>query len=494
MAKISEARLLRALLRSNFSAFVRKVFATLELGQTYVPNWHLDAIAYQLERVRRGEIKRLIINEPPRSLKSITASVAFPAFVLGHDPTRKIICVSYAGDLAKKHGNDFRAVLEAPWYQTLFERTRIGQKDSETEIELTARGFRLATSVGGTLTGRGGEFIIIDDPLKPDDAYSEAKRNAANEWFKNTLLSRLDDKRTGAIVIVMQRVHMDDLTGFVTAQSDEWTILNLPAIAEADEDIPISDTKVHHRKAGEALSPVREPLSVLENLKVQLGSDAFFAQYQQTPSPPGGAMIKRNWILRYDELPQQHERLLILQSWDTANKGGPESDFSVCTTWFVTRNRRWYLIDVWRKRVDYPELKAAVRALTTRHRPQRVLVEDAGSGTFLFQELRGEVNGIVAVKPERDKISRMAVASAKFESGLVFLPERAPWLADFERELLAFPGSKHDDQCNSVSQALLEDNCSFPMVISAAVLARAGRPGPATGLYGGLYRPTGYRW
>ena len=287
MAEVSDARVLRALLRSNFTAFVRKVFATLELGQSYVPNWHLKAIAYQLERVRRGEIKRLIINMPPRSLKSMTASVAFPAFVLGHDPARRIICVSYSGDLAKKHANDFRAVLEAPWYQELFERTRIGQKNLEAEIELTARGFRLATSVGGTLTGRGGDLIIIDDPLKPDDAYSEARRNAANEWFKNTLLSRLDDKRTGAIIIVMQRVHMDDLTGFVTSQSDEWEVLNLPAIAEVDEKIPISETEVHRRRVGEALSPVREPLSVLQNMKVQLGSDAFSAQYQQMPVPPG---------------------------------------------------------------------------------------------------------------------------------------------------------------------------------------------------------------
>ena len=208
---------------------------------------------------------------------------------------------------------DFRAVLEAPWYRSLFPNTRIGQyKNSETEIELTARGFRLATSVGGTLTGRGGDIIVIDDPLKPDDALSETRRTAANQWFTNTLLSRLDDKRTGAIIIVMQRVHMDDLTGFVTDQSDEWEILNLPAIAEADEVIPISDTKVHRRRVGEALSPVREPLSVLENLKVQLGSDAFSAQYQQMPVPPGGAMIKRNWVQRYDELPPRQERLIIL--------------------------------------------------------------------------------------------------------------------------------------------------------------------------------------
>jgi hypothetical protein len=153
------------------------------------------------------------------------------------------------------------------------------------------------------LTGRGGDLIIIDDPLKPDDAFSELKRNAANEWFKNTLVSRLDDKRTGAILIVMQRVHLDDLTGFVQSLSNDWTVLSLPAIAEIDEDIPIARTEVYRRRAGEALSPQREPRTVLELLKRQLGSDAFSAQYQQAPVPPGGAMVKRHWIKRYDELP-----------------------------------------------------------------------------------------------------------------------------------------------------------------------------------------------
>ena len=213
-------------------------------------------------------------------------------------------------------------------------------------------------------------------------------------------------------------------------------------------------------------------------MKAQLGSDAFSAQYQQMPVPPGGAMIKRDWIKRYQELPPQRERSLILQSWDTASKGGPENDFSVCTTWCISRDRRWYLIDVWRKRVDYPELKAAVRSLASQHAANRVLVEDAGAGTALVQELLGEVDGILAVKPDRDKTTRMSVVSAKFESGLVFLPERAPWLADFEAELFAFPGSRHDDQCDSVSQALSDDNFGLPMEISAEALAasRIWRP------------------
>jgi hypothetical protein len=382
MAKASEARILRWLVRENLVVFVRKAFAVLCPGQTFVPGWHLEAIAYQLERVRKGEINRLIINLPPRSLKSVIISVAFPAFLLGHDPTLRIICVSYSSDLAKKLANDFRAVLQSTWYRAFFPQTRIGLKDSETEIELTARGSRLATSIGGTLTGRGGGLIIIDDPLKPDDAYSEAKRNAANEWYNNTLVSRLDSKRTGAIVIVMQRLHMDDLVGFVTDQSNEWTVLSLPAIAEVDEDVPISATTVHHRKADDVLSPEREPMSVLESLKRQLGGDVFSAQYQQNPAPPGGAMIKRAWVQRYSALPPERERYLVLQSWDTASKGGPENDYSVCTTWIVTKDRRRFLVDVWRKRADYPTLKAAVVAESKKWSAGRVLVEDARAVQF----------------------------------------------------------------------------------------------------------------
>jgi hypothetical protein len=184
-------------LRNDFRAFTEKVFRTLNPGEVFVWNWYIDAIAWNLELVRRGEIKRLMINMPPRSLKSITASVAWPAYILGLDPSRRIICVSYSGDLAKKFSNDFRALIDSPWYKALFPWTRIGRfKDSETETEFTARGSRLATSVGGTLTGRGGDIIIIDDPLKPDDALSEPKRNGANQWFTNTLLSRLPFQQT----------------------------------------------------------------------------------------------------------------------------------------------------------------------------------------------------------------------------------------------------------------------------------------------------------
>ena len=221
---------------------------------------------------------------------------------------------------------------------------------------------------------------------------------------------------------------------------------------------------------------MREPIAVLENLKIQLGSDAFSAQYQQTPAPPGGAMVKRHWVRRYgEELPPHAERLMTVQSWDTASKGGPHNDWSVCTTWILTRRKRWYLLDVWRRRVDYPALKAAVRNLAKQWSARRVLVEDAVTRTALVQELRETIWGIVAVKPVGDKASRMAVASAKFEAGQVFLPERAEWLPDLEAELFAFPGARHDDQCDSISQALFDGDRNMPMEITEEILAMASR-------------------
>ena len=224
----------------------------------------------------------------------------------------------------------------------------------------------------------------------------------------------------------------------------------------------------------------------MDALKLQIGSDAFSAQYQQSPVPPGGAMVKRHWIKRYSELPPDSERLVDTAKLGHGQQGRPDNDWSVCTTWIVTRKKQWYLIDVWRQRVDYPALKANVQTLAKQWNARRVLVEDTGAGTSLVQELRGQVSGIIAVKPEGDKASRMAVASAKFEAGQVLLPERAPWLPDLEAELFAFPGSRHDDQCDSISQALLDKNNSlmdvaFTRETGTCILARQHWRTPAQG-------------
>ena len=444
-----------SLLRQDLAAFTHRCFQTVVPGQTYLPNWHIEAIAYQLERCRRREIRRLIVTLPPRGLKSICASVAFPAFALGHDPSLRIVGVSYSQDLAAKHARDCRAILESAWYRRLFPYTRIDpRKNTEGEIETTARGYRLATSVGGTLTGRGGNLILIDDPMKPSERMSEVKRAAVSEWYDSTLTSRLDRKTQDAIVLIMQRLHVDDLVGHVLDKDEKWTHLNLPAIAEHEEEISLGDGRVYRRKTGELLHPEREPMAVLDELKAAMGSQAFSAQYQQAPIPPGGALIKSDWFRFYSQAPKPTPQERIVQSWDTATKAGTTNDYSVCTTWLI-RGRDYYLLDVLRKRLEYPDLRRAILSHAAAHKATAVLIEDAGTGTPLIQDLRRDgKRRPIGIRPEHDKIVRLEAQSAVIEAGHVLLPERAPWLDDFRAEILAFPYGRYDDQVDSMSQFL----------------------------------------
>ena len=422
---LNDPDVLDAILRSDFASFVHRCFCSLTPGTQFMPNWHIDALAYALEEVRLGRTTRLIVCMPPRSLKSIVASVAFPAFALGHDPTERIIAASYGAELAVKHANDFRAILGSDWYRRLFPHTRISpQKNTEAEVVTTQRGYRLSASVEGALTGRGGRIVIIDDPIKPADALSDSKRERVNDWYKNTLISRLDNKETGAIVVVMQRLHLNDLVGALLAASNEWKVLNLPAIAEEDERIPIGDGLYHVRRVGDVLHAEREPKAILDSIKAQLGSDTFSAQYQQRPVPPGGAMIKRIWVRRYAELPPRSS-CRVVQSWDTASKEGGQNDWSVCTTWLI-HDKRHYLIDVLRGRFDYPTLKSRAIAHAEAHDPHKILIEDAGVGTAFVAELQRAGKTAIGVKPENGKITRMAIEFGEVRGGSCVLPLSRP--------------------------------------------------------------------
>ena len=206
----------QAFLRRDFVAFVERGFYELNPETEYLHNWHIDVIAEALEQCRSGKLRRLIINVPPRSLKSHMTSESFVSWLLGHNPAARIICASYAQDLADKLAGDCRSLMAARWYQDLFPATRLAMRRQAVHDFMTSeKGFRLATSGGGVLTGRGADFIIIDDPLKPDEALSEVQRNAVNNWFDHTLISRLNDKRNGCIILIMQRLHEDDLVGHV---------------------------------------------------------------------------------------------------------------------------------------------------------------------------------------------------------------------------------------------------------------------------------------
>src|ERR1700720_3521796 len=227
-------RVYEEILRSDLGYFAQRCFCELNPQAAFLPNWHIEVIAAKLAAVRAGKIRRLIINLPPRYLKSLLASVAFPAWCLGHDPSAQILCVSYAQDLADKLSRDCRHILASDWYRGIFPTRLSPQRAAMPEFDTTAQGCRLATSVGGVLTGRGADLIIIDDPLKPGGALSQTQRQAANEWFDHTLYSRLNDKLTGAMILIMHRLHEDDLAGHVLEQ-EPWEVVRLPAIADDEE-------------------------------------------------------------------------------------------------------------------------------------------------------------------------------------------------------------------------------------------------------------------
>jgi predicted phage terminase large subunit-like protein len=444
---------LAAILRTDFCSFLQRCFFHLNPGARLQHNWHHQAITHQLGLVFRGEVKRLIINAPPRSLKSQIGSVAFPAWVMGKQPTAKFICLSYSQDLAAKHAGDFRKIVQSDWYRRLF-RTAPPIKENEGEYQSAAGGFRLATSVGGTLTGRGADFIVIDDPLSAADAFSKTSRERVNNWFAGTLLSRLDDKRAGRIITIMQRLHQEDLSGILLEQGD-WQHLNLPAVTPADESIQLSTWRTHKWSEGEPLDPIREPLPVLEQLKKQLGSSFFSAQYMQNPAPPDGNMLKREWLRDYEILPPPQPGDEIVVSWDTALKAGDANDFSVGLTFRVRNKNQYFLLNVFRDRLEFPELAKLVCEHARRFQATAILIEDKASGTSLIQTAkRNGLQGVVAVKPTSDKATRMYGQTPKLEAGSLHLPRRAPWRADFIQEYLAFPKSRHDDQVDALSQFL----------------------------------------
>jgi len=410
--------------RSDLASFIRPCFRILSPNASLQMNWHHYALAYHLEQVCSGRIRRLAINLPRRALKSFMVSVALPAWVLGHDPSKRIVVASYGADLAIKLSNDFRTIVNDPFYRAMFPRMQTS-KNTELEVATTLNGYRFATTIEGSLAGRGGDILVIDDPHKPGDVVYETSRDRVYRWFCDTALPALDDKQNGAVVLVKQRLHVDDLTGQVLrAAPGQWRHLSLAAIAQDDESIAIGENEYHRRKAGDLLHPEREPIEVLNSLRAQLGAETFAAQYQQSPMRPDSLIMNQSWIQRYDQLPSRTSNSKILQSWDTASKDGDLNDYSVCVT-LLYHADKYYLIDVLRERLLYPQLKERAIAYAHAHRANTILIEDAGAGIHLVTELKNAKLPAEAIKPQLNKRMRMAVQLEKFKSGRVLLPKQA---------------------------------------------------------------------
>jgi predicted phage terminase large subunit-like protein len=382
--------------------------------------------------------------------------------------------VSYSSDLAAKHSSDFRAIVNSDWYKRIFPAMRISPaKNTEFETMTTKRGFRFATSVGGTLTGRGGDVIILDDAMSPKQAASEGMRTSVIRWYQTTLLSRRNSKADGVIIHVAQRLHTDDLVGHVLQQAG-WHHLNIPAIADQYERIPLGSRK-YHRKPGDVLDAVREPQHILDEIKADMGTSEFSSQYLQQPISREGNIIKREWLRDYDFLPPRLGTDRMVISWDTAMKRDGNSDYSVATVWQIQKDV-YYLLEVKRGRYDFPELKRVAKELKAKYKTATILIEDKGSGTSLIQELRKEQIPVIAITPDGDKDSRLYSCQPEFESGAVLFPREAQWKSELIDELLGFPSARHDDQVDSLSQAIRWNKLRFRPVLAGAIVFGVRRP------------------
>ena len=480
--------------RNEMAFFVRSAFAEVSPGVSLIWDEYLDLICARLGQVVTGDIRNLIITMPPRHLKSICVSVALPAFFLGHDPTADILAVSYGQELAKKFAEDTRTVMVSAFYQRIFSTRLASLRQPLHALKTTVGGVRRATSIDGAATGVGADLMIFDDPQKPNEVLSETVRRSTNQAYENTFLSRRNDPATCRTVIVMQRLHEDDFVGHVLGLGGDWAILNLPAVAETNEAHPYRTflgQHIYRRREGVALHATRIPRSELDLIRTSMGEAAWASQYMQRPAPAGGGVVNTAWFKRYLEadLPTDFDR--VMQSWDTASKIASQSDYSVCTTWGL-KEKRIYLLDLYRGRLIYPDLKRKVIELASLYRPSRILIEDHASGIALVQDLqRDNVANVEARKPRGDKQTRMATQAVQIENGFVYVPAEAHWLAEYLHELAVFPNGKYDDQVDSTSQALEAVNNSA--VKGAAYLELAERHNRARALARGIIDTSPYR-
>ena len=441
--------------KDDFKSFVRKSFFTINPGIDFKSNWHIDLICDVLLSCYNKKHKRVIINLPPRSLKSICVSVCFPAWVLGVSPVKRIIVCTYSNILSNKHSTESRRIMSSNWYKNAFPESIIASgSNTKSKFATKHNGYYFATSLGSTLLGEGGNIIILDDPQTPQSVSSRKSRKKTIDWFQNSLITRLNDKNEDSIVLVTQRLHEEDLTGYIinSDTSNEWLHIKIPAIANFEHDVVFDGFVYKKRNTSDVMHPERESVELIEMNRKSLGLYNFVSQYQQEPVPAAGNLVKKEWIVYYDEstLPKN---LIYNVTIDCAKGIAVNNDYSVITTIARDENGKDYIIDVVRKKVEYPDLRKKVLSILQKTKPANVLIEDASNGSSLIQELkRNGYSMVKPIKPRVDKVFRFNNALMAIESGLLLFPEKSSFTPSLLSELLSFPFGKHDDQVDTISQ------------------------------------------
>lgn len=419
-----------ALCRERLSGFC------VAVNPNYWPHQHHKKIIKKLEAVERGEIKRLMIFMPPQHGKSLTTSTLFPPWYMGRNPTKKVVFTSYGQQIANDFGYSVKNILFDPTYSAIFPELELSvDSKSKKDIKFKNGGYYYAVGAGGALTSKGADLILVDDPLKGrKDAQSDLIRKNLQAWYQSVLSTRLSP--SGAIVIIQTRWHEDDLSGWLLSREPEkWEVISMPAIDSG----------------GKALWPERYDIDWLLDQKANIGSWEFEALYQQRPTPIEGGLFKKGWWQWYREQPEIEE---IVQSWDCAQKVDDDTDYTVGTTWGRAKDG-YYLLDIYRDKLEFPQLEQAIIRNYEKFRPNTVLIEDKANGIAVIQNLRQKTRlPVIAYNPKGDKMTRAAAISPLAEAGKVFLPIGKQGIEDFCVELEHFPNGRNDDQVDSTSQAL----------------------------------------
>ena len=415
------AQLQRLMCERSLSDYMREAWPILNPATPLIFNWHIDLIAEYLLACILGQIHRLIINVPPKSSKSTLVSVMWPTWCWGplNQPGTRWMFASYSERVSTRDSLARRTLLTSQWYLNHWgSRVRlIADQNQKTIFQNTARGHMLATTMGGQGTGLGGQILVIDDPHDTEKIISEKERQRGLHNFDHKLYTRLDDRKLGAIVLVMQRLHTKDLSGYLLEGADgkRWEHLCIPMEAPARKVymFPVSK-KEYVREEGELLNPAREGLAEIEEHKERLGSLGYAGQFQQRPVPEGGAIFKSSYLKLWPEDKDRDVELprviRVVQSWDCAIKTSETNSYSVCTTWFELDDR-FLLRHVWRKHVEFPEMLHAMHELAAEFHPDCILVEDKASGQSAIQELRRSRLPVIALNVDSDKTARARAAA-----------------------------------------------------------------------------------
>lgn len=480
----------KALAKKSLAAYIRQAWHVVEPSNVYIHGWHIDAIAEHLEAATRGEIRNLIINIPPRHAKSLLCCVFWQTWVWTTRPETRWLYSSYGENLAIRDSLKCRRIIQSPWYQQNFGEvfSLTGDQNQKTRFDNDKTGYRIATSVGGMGTGEGGDFIVVDDPLKQADAHSLPARESVTDWWDNTMSTRGNNPDRVVKVVVMQRLHEQDLTGHLLermqADGGQYEHLCLPARYETTDRVTSIGWRDPRTEPGQLLWPERFTPSALSSLERDMDSYAVAGQLQQRPSPDAGGIFKK-WHWRYwkpkgvklppvvveiineetkavtpaqieaVDLPASFEEML--QSWDLAFKDTKSSDFVAGQVWGRVGVSK-YMLDYFRERADINATIRQIETFTEKWPSAHAkLVEDKANGPAVIQLLQGRIDGLIAVNPEGGKVVRAHASSPSVESHNVYLPHPTlyGWVDKFKENCAIFPNGANDDDVDAFTQAMI---------------------------------------